>query len=100
MATWIDWVINNGCDSPHNTLTRDSSNESLVKLRSSSRMNISGIHSGDKGKGSTRRFKEKPKKIRSVDLSYSVEHLVSVGEALVASCQICQEEVSELSPVH
>ncbi|KAL2515313.1 Uncharacterized protein Fot_29284 [Forsythia ovata] len=92
----IDGVIS-GSDSPHDTLpinaeTRDS-NKGPIELRSCSRMDISGCHSREKRKGSTCRSKEKDKKIGSVDLSYSVEHLASVGETLVASRQICQKEV-------
>ncbi|KAL2525798.1 hypothetical protein Adt_10852 [Abeliophyllum distichum] len=92
----IDRVINIGSDSPHNTLlinaeTRDSSNECPIELRSCSQMDISGCHNGQKRKDSTRRYKEKARKIRSVDLSYSMEHLASVGEALAASCQMGQE---------
>ncbi|KAL2551780.1 L10-interacting MYB domain-containing protein-like [Forsythia ovata] len=87
-------VINSGSDSPHDTLpifaeTRDSSDEGPIQLGSSSRMDISGCHSGDKRKGSARRSKGKVKKVGSVDLSYSVEHLASVGKALAASRQNC-----------
>ncbi|KAL2483288.1 uncharacterized protein Fot_44732 [Forsythia ovata] len=69
----IDGVINSGSDSPHDTLPinaeiHDSSDEGPVELRSSSRMDISGCHSGDKKNGSAR-------------------------EALAASRQICKEEV-------
>ncbi|KAL2485787.1 Myb DNA-bind 3 domain-containing protein [Abeliophyllum distichum] len=49
--------------------------------------------SGDKQKGSVRRSEDKSKNIGSVDLSYLVEYLTSVGEALAASRQICQKEV-------
>ncbi|KAL2550166.1 uncharacterized protein Fot_11696 [Forsythia ovata] len=56
-------------------------------------MDISSCHSGEKRKGSARRSKGKAKKVGSVDLSYSVEHLASVGEALAASRQNCQEKV-------
>ncbi|KAL2508459.1 Uncharacterized protein Fot_32106 [Forsythia ovata] len=95
----IDEVINSGIDSPHDTLpinaeTRDSSDEGLVELKSSSRMDISGCHSGEKQKGSARRSKGKAKKIGSTDLSYLLEYLASVSEALSASRQIYQEEVS------
>ncbi|KAL2500748.1 uncharacterized protein Fot_34596 [Forsythia ovata] len=94
----FDGVINSGSDSPHDTLpifaeTRDSSDEGPIQLGSSSRMDISGCHSGDKRKGSARRSKGKVKKIASVDLSYSVEHLASVGEALAASRQNSQDDV-------
>ncbi|KAL2488463.1 L10-interacting MYB domain-containing protein-like [Forsythia ovata] len=91
----IDGVINSSSDSPHDTLpinveARNSSDEGPVQFRSFSRMDISGCHSGEKRKGSARRSKGKAKKIGSVDLSYSVEHLASVGEALAASRQISQ----------
>ncbi|KAL2508273.1 uncharacterized protein Fot_31920 [Forsythia ovata] len=94
----FDGVISNGSDSPHDTLpifaeTRDSSDEGQVELGSSSRMDISGCHNGEKRKGSTRRSKAKAKKIRSVDLSYLVEHLATVDEALAANRQNCQEQV-------
>ncbi|KAL2475216.1 hypothetical protein Adt_35952 [Abeliophyllum distichum] len=56
-------------------------------------MDISSCHSDEKWKGSACRSKEKTKKIESVDLSYSVEHLASVGEALATSRQISQEEI-------
>ncbi|KAL2462304.1 Uncharacterized protein Adt_45724 [Abeliophyllum distichum] len=94
----FDGVINSGSDSPRDTLsifveTRDSSDEGPVALVSSSRMDISGCHSREKQKGSDHRTKEKVKKIGSVDLSYSVEHLATVGEALAASRQNYQEQV-------
>ncbi|KAL2509454.1 L10-interacting MYB domain-containing protein-like [Forsythia ovata] len=89
----IDGVINSGSDSPHDTLpinteTRDSSDEGPIELRSSSRMDISGCHSGEKRKCLAHRSKGKAKKIESVDLSYSVEHFASVGETLAANRQI------------
>ncbi|KAL2533257.1 Uncharacterized protein Adt_06608 [Abeliophyllum distichum] len=94
----FDRVINSGGDSPHDTLsifaeTRDSSDEGPVELGSSSRMDIYGCQSGEKQKGSPRRSKGKAKKVGSVDLSYSVEHLASVSEALADSQQNCQEKV-------
>ncbi|KAL2481264.1 L10-interacting MYB domain-containing protein [Abeliophyllum distichum] len=63
----FDGVINSGSDSPHDTLpifaeTRDSSDEGPIELGSSSRMDISGRHSGEKRKGSARRSKGKAKK--------------------------------------
>ncbi|KAL2532136.1 Uncharacterized protein Adt_05487 [Abeliophyllum distichum] len=73
------------------TKTRDSSDEGPFELGSNSRMDISGCHSGEKRKGSARRSKEKAKK-GSFDLSNLVEHLASVGEALAASHQNCQEQ--------
>ncbi|KAL2524633.1 hypothetical protein Adt_09687 [Abeliophyllum distichum] len=56
-------------------------------------MDVSGCHSSEKRKGLAHRSKEKSKKIRSVNLSYSVENLASVGEALDASRQLFQKEV-------
>ncbi|KAL2519787.1 hypothetical protein Fot_23710 [Forsythia ovata] len=92
-------VINSGSGSLHNTLSinteiRDSSDKGLVELRSSlkSEMNISGHRSGNKQKSSTLMAKEK-KKIRSMNLSYLVEHLASVGEMIATSGQLFQEEV-------
>ncbi|KAL2487219.1 L10-interacting MYB domain-containing protein-like [Abeliophyllum distichum] len=63
----FEGVINSGNDSPYDTLpifaeTRDSSDEGPIELGSSSRMDISGCHSVEKQKGSTRRSKEKAKK--------------------------------------
>ncbi|KAL2505045.1 L10-interacting MYB domain-containing protein-like [Abeliophyllum distichum] len=94
----FDGVINSGSESPHDTLpifaeTRESSDEGPIELGSSSRMDISCCHSGEKRKGSARRSKGKAKKIKSVDLSYLVEHLATVGEALAARRQNCQEQV-------
>ncbi|KAL2487174.1 Uncharacterized protein Adt_31930 [Abeliophyllum distichum] len=94
----FDGVINSGSDSHHDKLpivaeTRDSSDEGQVELGSSSIMDIYGCHNGEKQKGSTRRSNWKAKKIGNVDLSYSVEHLASVSEALASSCHNCQEEV-------
>ncbi|KAL2513440.1 L10-interacting MYB domain-containing protein-like [Abeliophyllum distichum] len=94
----FDRVINSGSDSPHDTLsifaeTRDSSDEGPVELGSSSRMDIYGCQNGEKQKGSPRRSKGKAKKVGSVDLSYSVEHLASVSEALADSQQNYQEKV-------
>ncbi|KAL2491460.1 Uncharacterized protein Adt_27088 [Abeliophyllum distichum] len=78
----IDGVSNSGSDSSNDTLpinaeTWDLSDEGPVELRSCSQMDISCCHSGEKQKGSACRSKEKAKKIESVDLSYSVEHLAS-----------------------
>ncbi|KAL2504945.1 Uncharacterized protein Adt_20566 [Abeliophyllum distichum] len=56
-------------------------------------MDISDCHNSEKWKGSACGSKVKAKKIRSVDLSYSVEYFASVSVALAASYQICQEEV-------
>ncbi|KAL2514682.1 hypothetical protein Fot_28653 [Forsythia ovata] len=91
-SRWEEKTVCTGSESPYDTLpinaeTRDSSYEGPVELRSSSRKDISGCHNGDKRKCSTYRSKEKEKR-RSVDLSYSVDHLVSVGKALAASCQL------------
>ncbi|KAL2542373.1 L10-interacting MYB domain-containing protein-like [Abeliophyllum distichum] len=91
-------IYHSGSDSPHDTLsifakTRDSSDKGPVELGSSSRMDKSDFHSREKRKGSARRSKGKAKKIGSIDLSYSVEHLATVGKALASRHQNCQEQV-------
>ncbi|KAL2515679.1 uncharacterized protein Fot_29650 [Forsythia ovata] len=100
----IDGVIS-GSDSPHNTLpinaeTRDSSDKGPDELRSCSRMDISGCHSREKRKCSTRRSKGKDKKNRKCGLILFSGTSCKCGQGISCKSSNLQGRDPEQSPVH